>query len=148
MSGRVAALVALGLLQVLADALSLPTLKRIARATVASPAPETFPAGVFIEWDAIGQRHSVRVTPERLARWRGPDRRRTIYRAALAEGAADDLQTAALVYAAMRHALCHDAPLLRGLGIDPGPAAHVRIRYEPDAASAAVAPRVLEPRCR
>lgn len=126
----VIALLAIGLLQMTADLLHLPTLKAIAAATAASPAPkvfssvdglETFSTKFFIEWrDRAGQLHSTEITPERAKGLRGPYNRRNVYGAALAYGPImqSDFRLRAMFDSISVHAFCGNAPLLAELGIN------------------------------
>jgi hypothetical protein len=125
------ALLVVGLLQMAADLLHLPALKGIAAATTASPAPkvfsavrglETYSTHFFIEWtDQNGAEHSLQLTPEVYARLRGPYNRRNLYGAVLAYGPVleSDPRTRPMFESVARYALCHNAPVLRELGIDP-----------------------------
>lgn len=122
-------LLALGLLQMTADAFHLQTLKGLAAANAASPAPkvfssvrglETFSSRFFVEWmDHGGEFHSVEIRPERAARMRGPYNRRNVYGAVLAYGPVlqSDPSTRPMFEAVASYALCGEAPLLRELGI-------------------------------
>ena len=139
-------LLVLGLLQMAGDVLHWPSLKGIAAATGASPAPkvfssvqglETFSSRFFIEWtDGTGNFHSVEITPELYARVRGPYNRRNVYGALLAYGPVlqTDERTRAMFNSVARYGLCHGAPLLRDLGIDPAQGrGAVVIRLQPRA---------------
>ena len=122
-------LLALGLLQMAADAFHLRALKVLAAATAASPAPkvfssvrglETFSSRFFVEWtDRAGEFHSVEVRPERAAGMRGPYNRRNVYGAVLAFGPVlqNDPAARPMFEAVACYALCGGAPLLRELGI-------------------------------
>ena len=154
-------LLGVGLLQMAADALGFPSLKGIAAAWGASPAPkvfssvrglETFSTRFFLEWKGIGGApHALEVTPELYGRLRGPYNRRNVYGAALAFGPVleSDPRARAMFEAVLRHALCGDAPLLQELGIDPlliG--GELALRYEPRARSpASELPMRIEVRC-
>jgi hypothetical protein len=156
---RAALLLALGLLQVAADALSLKTVKAVASATQASPAPrvfsavrglETYSTRFFIEWEAEGRTESAEVTPARYSGIAGPYNRRNVYGAALAYGPVmmGDAHAEPMLRAVMRHALCGDAPVLREMGIAlPATASGRRVRYEPVAGTGGDWPRVIEARC-
>lgn len=144
MRASVAALLALGLLQMTADVLHLPAVKGVAAATAASPAPkvfssvrglETYSTRFFVEWsDAIGQFHSLEITPERAAGMRGPYNRRNVYGAVLAYGPImeSDARLRPMYESVAQYALCGDAPLLRELGIDAsGVRNGPRLRLQP-----------------
>lgn len=161
-------LVALGLLQMTGDLLSVVGFERVgaatagvAAATCASPAPkvfsavrglETYSTRFHIEWsDGDGTPHSVELTPQIYSRLRGPYNRRNVYGAALAYGPVlmTTPRTRAMFEAVFNRALCGQAPLLSELGID---AAHrvgpVRIHYSPlPGSSMGDLPDVLEPTC-
>jgi hypothetical protein len=138
------ALLALGLLQMAGDVAGLPALRAVGAAWQASPAPrelaavhglETYAARVGVEWtDRGGVQHVLPLTPEVLARLRGPSHRRAAYRTALvlAPVLAGQAPTRPMWEAVARHALCGDAPLLRELGATapPRPGA-VRVRLSP-----------------
>lgn len=129
MRASVAALLALGLLQMTADVLHLRAVKGFAAATAASPAPkvfssvrglETYSTRFFVEWiDAGGQSHSVEITPERGAGMRGPYNRRNVYGAVLAYGPIleSDARLRPMYDSVAKYALCGDAPLLHELGV-------------------------------
>jgi hypothetical protein len=154
-------LLAVGLLQIAADALGLPSLKGLAAAWGASPAPkvfcsarglETFSTRFFLEWKGKGGgAHVLALTPEVYGRVRGPYNRRNVYGAALAYGPvlATDPRTRAMFEAVIRHALCGRAPLLRELGVDPFlVAGEVAVRYEPrEGAPRSDLPHRIEARC-
>jgi hypothetical protein len=131
----VIALLALGMLQMMADVLHLRVLKGVAAATAASPAPkvfstvhglETYSSRFYVEWtDKAGKFHSTRIGPENTAGLRGPYNRRNVYGAVLAYGPVlqSDPATRPMFETVSRYALCGDAPLLRELGI---PVAEIR----------------------
>jgi len=138
------ALLCLGLLQMAGDLLSLPSVKAIAAATAASPAPkvfssvrglETYSTRFFVEWhDTEGNFRSVEITPQRAADLRGPYNRRNVYGAVLAYGPVmeSDPRTRPMFNSVARFAFCGDAPLLRELGIDPRQVdSGLRLRLEP-----------------
>ena len=111
------ALLALGLLQMAGDLLSIQALRGLGAATGASPAPkvfsavrglETYSTRFFLEWtDLHGLPHSLEVTPAVYAKLRGPYIRRNVYGAALAYG---PVLPTELLQPVMRYALCGDAP--------------------------------------
>ena len=123
-------LLALGFSQMAADALRIPTLKALAAATAASPAPrvfssvrgmETFSTRFFIEWkDTSGAFHSTEITPKRTSGLMGPYNRRNVFGAVLAYGPVlqSDSRTRPMFDSTAKYALCGDAPLLRELRID------------------------------
>lgn len=157
-----AALLVIGLLQMVGDVLGLPALKGVGAATAASPAPkvfsairglETYSTRFFLEWtDRQGTERELEISAQLYSRLCGPYNRRNVYGAALAYGpvlAVDD-RTRPMFDAVMAYALCGDAPLLREFGIDPdavdGP---LRVRFEPlPGTSMGALPRVLEAPCR
>ncbi len=157
----IAALLLLGLAQMAGDLARLPALAGLAAATAASPAPkvfssvqglETYSTRFYVEWrDRAGAQHSLRLTPERYARLRGPYNRRNAYGAVVAYGPllARGARTKAMMASVARYALCGDAPLLRELGLDPANiAGSVRVRLEPLPGTApADLPLVLEAPC-
>ena len=152
-------LLALGLLQMTADVFHLQTLKGVAAATAASPAPkvfssmrglETFSSRFFVEWmGKDGEFHSVEIRPEHAAGMRGPYNRRNVYGAVLAYGPIfeSDPSMRPMFEAVASYALCGEAPLLRELGVPatemqsvprirletrPGtPAESLTLEYEP-----------------
>jgi hypothetical protein len=141
---KAAALLALGLLQMAGDILRLPTLRGIAAATAASPAPkvfsavrglETYSTRFFLEWtDTGGGGHGVEMTPERYRLLLGPYNRRNVYGAVTAYGPIlmTDARTRPMFESVSRYALCGRAPLLRELGVDPSTVrGAIRIRLEP-----------------
>jgi len=129
MRAPVAGLLMLGVLQMTADTLHSKSLKGVAAATAASPAPkvfssvrgmETFSSRFFVEWtDNSGVFHSVRINPERAAGMRGPYNRRNVYGAVLAYGPVlqSDPATRPMFDSVSRYAFCGNAPLLQELGI-------------------------------
>lgn len=144
MNLRAILLLVLGLAQMSFDVLGLAAAKGVAAATGASPAPkvfsavrgfETYSTRFHLEWrDHAGGEQSVAIDPELYARIRGPYNRRNVYGAALAYGPvlAVDPETAPMLGAVLRHALCGEAPLLREIGIDPAEiAGDLRLRLEP-----------------
>jgi hypothetical protein len=160
MNAKVGLLLALGLLQMAADAADLPLLKGLASATLASPAPrvfsavrglETYSTRFFIEWSEGGAARSVELTPELYTRIAGPYNRRNVYGAALAYGPVmvGDARTEPMLYAVMRRALCGDAPLLREMGV---PVARdrtdMRVRYRPAPRSTGDWPLEIQAPCR
>jgi hypothetical protein len=154
-------LVALGLLQIVADLLGLPALRGLAAATTASPLPkvfsavrglETYSTRFFVEWvDQSGEPRSLELTPEVYAPLRGPYNRRNAFGALVAYGPllATDARTRPMFERVAVYALCGDAPLLRELGLDPATlASPPRIRLVPLAGTDLHdLPDVLEPPC-
>lgn len=151
-------LLALGLAQMLSDAAGLRSLKAVAAATGASPAPkvfcssgalETFTTRYFVEWTTgSGAARSVELTPLLYARFGGPYNRRNAYGAALAYGPvlAADPRTRPMLRSVIDFALTGEAPLLREIGLDAtdrrGP---IRVRFEPrEGTSVPGLPLVLE----
>ena len=137
-------LVALGLLQIGASLAGQPTLRGVALATGASPAPkvfstvrglETYSSRFFLEWDdRTGRTHSVPVDPGRAAGLRGPYQRRNTYGAVVAYGPvlAASEATRPLFDSVAAFGLCGDAPLLRELGVDADDrAGPLRLRVVP-----------------
>lgn len=139
----------------------MSTLKAVAAATAASPAPkvfsavkglETFSTHFFVEWnDETSASHSIEITPERYAHLLGPYNRRNVYGAVLAYGPVleSDPRTLPLFNAIFGYALCGKAPLLRELGIPPGAAGEslrIRLQIRPQAVAPEL-PLVLRPNC-
>ena len=130
MRKSVAALLALGLLQMAGDVLRVPAIKGVAAATAASPAPkvfsavrglETYSSRFFVEWtDKAGRFQSVEITPERARGLRGPYNRRNVYGAVLAYGPImqSDPALKPMFESVSHYALCGNAPLLQELGIE------------------------------
>jgi hypothetical protein len=158
----VIALLALGMLQMTADLLHLRTLKGLAAATAASPAPkvfsavrglETYSSRFFVEWtDKSGAFHSTKISPGNTAGLRGPYNRRNVYGAVLAYGPVlqSDPSVRPMFEAVSGYALCGDAPLLRELGIPVGEIRGVpRIRIETRSGTqAGHLPLEYEPSCK
>jgi hypothetical protein len=156
-----AALLALGLAQIVADLAGLPRLRGLAAATTASPLPkvfsavrglETYSTRFFIEWtDRDGAAHSLELTPQTYESLRGPYNRRNVFGAVVAYGPllSSDARTRPMFERVAAYALCGDAPLLRELGIDPATlAAPARVRLEPmGGTDLGDLPSVLEPGC-
>jgi len=143
------------------DIFRSPTLKAIAAATAASPAPkvfsaarglETFSTRYFVEWsDATGAFHSVEITSERYARLRGPYNRRNVYGAVLAYGPVleSDPHTFPLFHEVSSYALCGEAPLLRELGVPleaPAESLRIRLHIRPQVVTPDL-PLILRPSC-
>ena len=139
-----ALIVVVGLAQMVGRTFEWPVVAGVGMATGASPAPkvfssvrglETFSTRFFLEWtEEDGQQRRVSLSPERVARLKGPYNRRNIYGAVLAYGPilSTNPATRRMFQAVMRSALGGDRPLLRELGIDTSRAAGpVRIRLEP-----------------
>ncbi len=156
-----AALLALGLAQMVAQLADLPALRALAAATNASPAPkvfsavqglETYSTAFYLDWTAPdGTPRTRQITPEIYARLTGPYNRRNAYGAVLAFGPvmASNPRTAAMFQSVLRSALCGEAPILRELGFDPGRMTAVRVRLEPlRPAALAALPHVFAPDCR
>ncbi len=155
------ALLALGLLQMTGDLLGCATLRGLAAASGASPAPrvfsavgglETYSTRFFLEWiDVDGASQSVALTPELYSRLRGPYNRRNAFGAVVAYGPVlvSSPNTRALYEHVARYAMCGDAPLLRELGLDPLRVARgLQVRLEPVAGSdLGDLPTVLEVPC-
>jgi hypothetical protein len=158
----VIALLALGMLQMTADLLHLPTLKGVAAATAASPAPrvfssvrglETYSSRFYVEWtDKSGAFHSTKINLENTAGLRGPYNRRNVYGAVLAYGPVlqSDPSLRPMFEAVSGYALCGNAPLLRELGIPMTEIRGVpRIRIETrDGTQAGDLPLEYEPSCK
>ncbi|HXV47625.1 MAG TPA: hypothetical protein VEB61_02405 [Candidatus Binatia bacterium] len=156
-----AGLVIIGLTQMVGDLARLPTIKAIAAATGASPAPkvfsavkglETYSTRYFLEWiDESSAAHSLELTPAVYARLRGPYNRRNVYGAVLAYGPVliTDPSAKPMFDAVSRYALCGEAPLLRELGIEPNRVrGQLRIRLEPrPGTELGNLPKILEPPC-
>lgn len=128
---RVAAvfLIVLGISQMAGDLCGSLTLRALAAATGAAPAPKVFSAVRGLETystrfyvESGGRR--TEMTPAIYSRMRGPYNRRNVYGAVLSFA---PVIPAELRDPVMRRALCGNAPLLRELGIEvkPGPIAIV-----------------------
>jgi hypothetical protein len=127
-----------------ADAAGARTLKGLATATGAAPAPkvfttvrglEMFSCRYLVRWtDAGGARRALELTPEVYARLGGPYARRNAYGAALSYGPvlAADPRTRPMLDGALAYALRPGAPLVRELGIDAG-ARDLRVQIVPQA---------------
>jgi hypothetical protein len=138
-------LAALGLAQMAGDLLDLETLRGLAAAANASPAPrvfgtvrghETFSAGFTLEWVvADGTRHSLDLGPRAYARLRGPYNRRNAYGAALSYGPVlqDDARGRGLLEPVARHAVCGKAAALRELSGETGVVRRAQVSYRPAA---------------
>jgi hypothetical protein len=121
----------LGVLQMVGDLFSVPELKGIGAASMASPAPkvfssvkglETFSTRIYLEWTGTdGSEQSVEFDSDGYAKLQGPYNRRNIYGAALAYGPvlAQDERARPMLKAVLAYALTGHAPLLHELGIDP-----------------------------
>jgi hypothetical protein len=130
MSRSAVFLLVIGLLQMTADILGLSSLKAIAAATGASPAPkvfssaqglETFSSRFYVVWpNRNAEVPSLELTPELYAHIRGPYNRRNVFGAALAYAPvlARDPRTKPMYDSVVRYALCGQAPLIRELGVD------------------------------
>jgi hypothetical protein len=151
-------LLALGLLQIVADLCGLQSVKAIAAATAASPLPkvfcshrglETYSTRFFLEWeDFDGESHSVEFTSEMNQRLLGPYNRRNVYGAVIAYGPvlAGNEHTRPMLESVLRYAWTGDAPLFREIGVDPSSIrGRPRLRLEPIAGTdIGDLPRVLE----
>lgn len=139
-----AGLLVLGVLQMAGDLLDWRSLRGVAAATTASPAPkvfsavrglETYSTRFVLEWtEPDGAGRTLELTPQVYQRLRGPYNRRNAYGAALAYGPvlASDSASRPMFEAVMRRALCGERPLLREMGIDPARVVGaVRVRYTP-----------------
>jgi hypothetical protein len=162
MRKSVIVLLAVGLAQMGADLLHVPSFKGVAAATAASPAPkvfssvrglETYSTRFFIEWtDIAGQIHSVEITPERTRGLRGPYNRRNVYGAVLAYGPImeTDANLRPMFESVSHYALCGQAPLLREMGIDTkNMQGNPVVRLQPRRGSqTGEMPLLFEPRCQ
>jgi hypothetical protein len=155
---KAALLVALGLAQMLGDVIGSPSLRGLAAATGASPAPkvfsaaqglETYSSKFYLEWVENSHVRSVELTPELYQKLRGPYNRRNVYGAVLAYGPVlmNNPPTRPMFEQVSKYALCGEAPLLRELGIEP-PASPLWIKLEPLTQTPADIPRRLEVDCR
>lgn len=159
------ALLALGLIQITGELLTLAgvpqlgrPIKAIGAATTASSAPkvftshrglETFSTQFTVEWETRdGVKRTLPLTPELYQHVRGPYNRRNVYGAVLAYGPVllNDESTRPMFEAVSRSALGGDGPLLRELGVNTAEiVGAVRVRYEPRAdAPIGNWPRVIE----
>lgn len=156
----IALLLALGLLQMTAEAFGASRLQGLAAATGASPAPrvfssvrglETYSTQFALVYDRTdGKRMRVPFDAELYRKVRGPYNRRNPYGAVLAYGPlmSTDPALQPMFAAVARHAVCGEAILLREIGIDPskvmGP---VRIELTPQTPPPRDLPLVLEVPC-
>lgn len=145
-----AALLILGLAQMVGDAVGSPELEGLAAASGMAPAPRVFTsfAGFepystefLLEWERAGDGSvaSLPLTPQRYSRLRGPYNRRNVYGAALAGGPVlvGNPHLEPLWEDVARYALCGEAPLVRELGADPGDVRGAPwLRYRPRSGSA------------
>jgi hypothetical protein len=141
--GVAGALLVLGVTQMVAQVANLPSLRALAAATGASPAPkvfsavqglETYSTAFHVDWtDRDGGYRSTMITPALYRRVAGPYNRRNVYGAVLAFGPvmATNPATAPMFRAVLRSALCGDGRLLREIGLDPAAMTGVRVRLEP-----------------
>lgn len=147
MGGRVAFLLALGLLGLLAEATSLPTLRRLASATTASPvgAPRP-PHRATIEWGGPPPDASFAVTTEGLARISGPPALRRVYEQVLTAAPEMEAETsrAPMLHAVLPRLLCGPAPGLLEIGASPSARTARRVRYAGPGAEG----HTIETRCR
>jgi hypothetical protein len=137
----------LALLQMGSDLTGLDSLRGVAAATAASPAPkvfsavgklETYAVAFVLEWtDVSGTRHARRLDSELYERLRGPYNRRNVYGAVLAFGPvlASNERTRPMFESVLRYATCNGAPLLGELGLTSN-ARNVRVRVVPHAGAA------------
>ncbi len=139
-----AALLAIGLLQMVGDLTDQRGLKAVGAALMISPAPkvfssvdglETFSIGISLHWkDQTGMQQALSLTPPVSSNLRGPYNRRNVYGAVLAYGPVLRQSNIgrAMFDAVLEYALGQDGTLLQELGIDPaqveGP---ITIRWDP-----------------
>ncbi len=153
-------LVALGLLQIAGDLAHVRSIKAIAAASLASPAPRVFSSVAGLEtystrfelaWaDRQGKGRRLEITPELNARLLGPYMRQRVYGSALAFGPVleHDPATRPMLESVLAHALGGNAPLLRELGVDPSSVQGVvRVVYTPrEGSDLGELPREIEAR--
>jgi len=155
-----AALLIVGTLRMASEVLGLATLAGLATSSGASPAPNGFVRVAGLETyatriqlaipHAAAAREVVLLTPERYAGLRGPQSRRQAYATLLAFAPvlAGHPATQPMFDAASRYALCGDAPLLRGLGVDTSDrAGPLRLRLVPPPRTRTPLPLFFEVRC-
>ena len=144
MEGRIAFLVALGLIGPLADVSSLPTLRRVASATAATAVRGGEPfARTIVEWDGDRRDESLTIPAAAFDEIDGPSARRVMYARAMAvpspgdERAGDDLDLGleALRETVRQRALCGEAPVLGEMGLTPPSAPRLRLRHGPSEAA-------------
>jgi hypothetical protein len=156
-----AGLLALGLAQMVGHLAKLPSLRGLAAATGASPAPkvfsavqglETYSTAFYLDWtERDGRRGSARITSEMYRGLAGPYNRRNVYGAVLAFAPvmASNPATAPMFRSVLASTLCGDRKILRELGLDAAVMTRVQVRVEPLRPEALGAlPRVFEPECR
>jgi hypothetical protein len=151
-------LLVLGLAQIAADLCGFPSVKAIAAATAASPAPkvfcshhglETYSTRFFLEWEDLeGESHSLQFSSELNQRLLGPYNRRNVYGAVIAYGPvlASSEHLRPMLESVLRYAWTGTAPLFREIGIDPSTIrGRPRLRLEPiPGTDLGDLPRVLE----
>jgi len=120
-----AALLVIGLAQMLGHLADVRPLRAIAAATNASPAPkvfsavqglETYSTAFFLDWtEPDGSRRSQRITPEMYQRLAGPYNRRNVYGAVLAFGPvmSQNPATAPMFQSVLQASLCGGGRILR-----------------------------------
>ena len=146
MSGRIGFLLALGLTRLLAEMMSLPSLSRLADASVASPGAysrrlPTSSIHVQLEWEAEGA-HQVRPLSAESLEGLHPIERREAYRTLLLQVDGDgDRGPDRLTARALQQGLCGPARLPHDMGLDvPAGVHHFRLRSESGATSDVVCP--------
>lgn len=159
---RILALLLLGLAQMFGALIDSPTLKGLAAATAASPAPkvfssveglETFSTTFSLEWTLTHDPttlHELPLTHAVYPRLRGPYNRRNIWGAMLAYGPALDTNplTRQMFDDIMHYGLCEEAPILRELGVDPAHIDSLSIVYVPRQGTQTRLPMRIERRCK
>lgn len=157
----VCALLLIGLAQMFGALVESPTLKGLAAATAASPAPkvfssveglETFSTTFSLEWTLAGDTtlHELPLTHAVYPKLRGPYNRRNIWGAMLAYGPAldDNPLTRQMFEDIMHYGLCNEAPVLVELGIEPGHIDALSIVYTPRDGTNTHLPMRIERRCK
>ena len=135
-------LIALGTLQIAAEAFGMPRVKGLAAALQVSPAMkvftahdgyETHAARFSLSWhDASGAGHDLVLDPQTYAGVLGPYNRRNVYGAAFAYGPLlrSDPKLRAMQESVMQYALCDPGVLRAELGI-PADAVDLAARVAP-----------------
>ena len=157
MSGRLAFLLALGVLGFLGDLLSLPTLRRLASATAASPTRgrrATFIALVEADEGRTGRPFTL--SGEAFSRLDGPPVRRRFYETVLVDGPSLEVEPTyeAVVQAVLPRVLCGQRMVLAEMGMPPAGSSSLRVRYpsrrdaDPSVVPSSGQTPILEARCR
>lgn len=136
-------LLIVGLSQMIGDILQIPTLKGIAAATGASPAPkvftahngfETYSSHFYLDWDdENGIRQSLLLTPQVYNGVKGPYNRRNTYGAAFSYAPVlyENPLTRPMFENVVQYALCGKSSILQELGINKVITSPMYLRLKP-----------------